>query len=593
MTTVADRTLSPADLFASWVGRLDAAFVSGDAEKVAEQVDLDGYWKDILALHWGYRSFSGREAIMAGIAAQIAATRPRNFRVNTTRTPPRVVRRSARSLIEAYVDFDTELGSGTGFVRLNYDPSDAEPRTAWIVLTTLQSLWGYEERLGERRPSGDEYSHTLSGENWLDIRRREVAFQERDPEVLVIGAGQAGLMIAARLRQMGADVLVIDRNARIGDNWRQRYHSLRLHNETWANSLPYLPFPDTWPTFLPKDKIAGWLEYYAEAMELNVWSGTEFVAATRDESRHLWTATVHRADGTERVFTTPHIVMATGGHSGVPNQVALPGRGNFAGEVLHSSEFVDGRTYAGRRAVIFGAGNSAHDIAQDLYTSGASAVTMIQRSPTSVVSLVPSGTLVYAIYSEGVPPEDVDLITAAIPYEVLRDTYTWLTARTCELDQSLIEGLNAAGFRTDYEPDGTGFHMRYLRRGGGYYINVGCSDLIMDGRIDIKDNDDIDTLVAEGVRVADGGVIEADLIVMATGYKNQQEGVRQLLGDAVADKVGPIWGFDENGTMANMWQKTPQEGLWIMGGALMEARFHSRFLAVQITAELRGIASLQ
>ena len=589
MTALETPAVSPAELFARWVARLDAAFASGDAAAVAALVDADGYWKDILSLHWGYRSFSGRERIRAGLAAKLADAKPGNVRVSATRTAPRVVKRSARSLIEAYFDFDTALGSGTGFVRLNYDPADTEPRTAWIVLTTLQSLWGHEERIGDRRPTGDEYAHTPTGENWLDIREREIAFADRDPEVLVVGAGQAGLMIAARLRQMGVDALVVERNPRIGDNWRNRYHSLRLHNETWGNSLPYLPFPDTWPTFLPKDKIAGWLEYYAEAMELNLWTGTEFAGATRDDERHVWTATVRRADGTERTFTTPHLVLATGGHSGVPNRVAPPGLADFRGTVLHSSEFTDGRHHTGRRAVVFGTGSSAHDIAFDLHTSGAS-VTMIQRSPTCVVSLVPSGTLVYAIYSEGVPPEDVDLITAAIPYEVLRDTYQWLTARTCELDRALIDGLEAAGFRTDYEPDGTGFHMRYLRRGGGYYINVGCSELIVSGDIAIEQNADVDRLVAEGVRMRDGRLVEADLVVLATGYKNQQEGVRRLLGDAIADRVGPIWGFDKNGTMANMWQRTAQEGLWIMGGALMEARFHSRFLAVQIKAELEGIA---
>jgi cation diffusion facilitator CzcD-associated flavoprotein CzcO len=582
--------IAPDDIFAAWVAQLDDAFASGNPAEVAALVDADGFWKDILALHWGYRSFGGREAIEAGVGANLADVKPRNFRVSESRTAPRVVKRSTRRLIEAYFDFDTELGHGTGFVRLHYDAADTTPQTAWVVLTTLQSLWGHEELLGERRPSGDEYGHTATGENWLDIREREIAFADRDPEALIVGGGQAGLMIAARLRQMGVDALIIEKNPRIGDNWRNRYHSLRLHNETWGNSLPYLPFPDTWPTFLPKDKIAGWLEYYAEALELNVWTGTEFVGATRDDATHTWSATVRRPDGTERTFTTPHLVMASGGHSGVPNIVTPLGLDDFAGKVLHSSQFADGRAYEGQNAVVFGTGSSAHDIALDLQTSGATSVTMLQRSPTCVVSLVPSGVAVYGIYSEGVPPEDVDLITAAIPYDVLRDTYQWLTNRSCEWDRPLLEGLAAAGFRTDFEPDNTGFHMRYLRRGGGYYINVGASELIAGGAIKIEQSENFDRLVPEGVRLTDGRVLPADLIVLATGYKNQQEGVRRLLGDDVADKVGAIWGFDENGSMANMWQRTAQEGLWIMGGALMEARFHSRFLAVQIKAELEGIA---
>ncbi|SOD74659.1 catio diffusion facilitator CzcD-associated flavoprotein CzcO [Jatrophihabitans sp. GAS493] len=590
MTTLEQTSLHPAEIFARWVAELGDAFERADAEAVAELVDADGFWKDILTFHWGYRTFSGRDSIVEGLVTSIPTARPRNFRVSPNRHAPRVVKRSSRPLIEAYFDFDTDLGSATGFVRLNYDADDPTPRRAWIVLTTLQSLWGFEERLGARRPTGEEYSHTFNGDNWLDIRQREQAFADRDPQVLVVGGGQAGLMIAARLRQMGADTLVVERHERVGDNWRERYHSLTLHNETWGNSLPYVPFPDTWPTFLPKDKLADWLEFYAETMELNVWAGTEFVGAERDESAGVWTATVRRGDGAERVFTVPHIVFATGGHSGVPYVPEVTGLNEFTGTVLHSSRFTDGREYAGKRAIVFGTGNSGHDIAQDLHANGATSVTLIQRSPTCVVSLKPSGTLVYAIYSEGVAAEDVDLITAAIPYDVLRDTYQWLTARTCTLDRELIDGLEAAGFRTDYEPDGTGFHMRYLRRGGGYYINVGCSDLIIDGSITVEQGSEVDRIVPGGLLRLDGRVIEADVLIFATGYANQQEGVRRLLGDEVAEKVGPIWGFDENGTMANMWQRTAQPGFWVMGGALMEARFQSRFLAVQIKAELEGLA---
>lgn len=590
MTTTYTRTVTPTEVFEAWVAQLDELFATGDVGAVAELVAPDGYWKDILAFTWGYRTFSGRAEIAAGLAPHLTTVAPRNFRISASRTAPRVVKRSTRRLIEAYFDFDTALGSATGFVRLNYDEADVEPQPAWIVLTTLQSLWGHEERLGDRRPTGDEYSHNPNGDNWLDLRRREQEFADRDPEVIIVGAGQAGLMIGARLRQMGVDALIVERHARVGDNWRQRYHSLTLHNETWGNSLPYVPFPDTWPTFLPKDKLADWLESYVDTMELNVWTGTEFVSADRDEAAGTWSATVRRADGSERTFTSPHIVFATGGHSGVPYRPDLPGLADFQGAVLHSSEFSDGRMYAGQRVIVFGTGSSGHDIAQDMHDKGAASVTMIQRSPTCVVSLKPSGTLVYAIYSEGVPAEDVDLITAAIPYEVLKDTYQWLTARTCELDRALIDGLHAAGFRTDYEPDGTGFHMRYLRKGGGYYINVGCSELIIDGSIGVRQAADVDRFVPDGVRFQDGEVLAADVVVLATGYANQQEGVRRLLGDDIADRVGPIWGFDENGTMRNMWQRTAQPGFWVMGGALMEARFHSRFLAVQIKAELEGLA---
>jgi cation diffusion facilitator CzcD-associated flavoprotein CzcO len=269
---------------------------------------------------------------------------------------------------------------------------------------------------------------------------------------------------------------------------------------------------------------------------------------------------------------------------------ALPGLGDFAGDVVHSSQFASGVQYAGRRAIVIGAGTSGHDVAQDLYANGATSVTMVQRGPTCVVSLVPSGTMVYAVYSEGPPAEDVDLITAAIPYRVLRETYQWLTNRTSELDKNLLDGLRRVGFKVDSGPDNTGFHMMYLRRGGGYYINVGCSELIADRKIGLLQVEDIARFTTDGLTRTDGTTIPADLVVLATGYRNLQHAIAARLGDDVAARVGPVWGFNENHVMRNMWQRTAQPGLWIMGGSLIDARLYSTFLAVQVVADLRDVA---
>ena len=242
----------------------------------------------------------------------------------------------------------------------------------------------------------------------------------------------------------------------------------------------------------------------------------------------------------------------------------------------------------GKRAIVIGTGNSGHDVAQDLYSNGAQ-VTIIQRSPTCVVSLVPSGTMVYALYAEG-PPDDIDLITVSIPYPVLRETYQWLTKKTCQLDRALLDKLEAVGFETDFGDDGTGFHMKYLRTGGGYYINVGCSDLIADKKIGLVHARDIDTFTPDGLTLSDGSSVPADLVVLATGYENQREAVRVMFGDGVAAKIGDVWDFDGDGFMQNMWRETGQDHLWMMGGSLMEARLWSRFLALRLKAKLEGIA---
>lgn len=572
--------------FAEWLDELSGIVASADPATFAELFADDGYWMDYLAFTWRYRTFEGRHAIEAAAEKVLASTRMADISVSEKRARPRLSRRSGTDVLEGYFDYTTAVGSGTAYVRLRLDGPTGEP-LVWVMLTTLQAVSGYTERVGKNRPSGRD-AHA-SGMNWLDRRTHEKAFADRDPEVIIIGGGHSALALGARLRQMGVDTLLLERNERVGDNWRNRYYSLTLHNEVATNTLPYMPYPESWPAFLPKDKLAHWLESYAEAMELNVWTGAEVLSARRDDEAGRWGVRIRLRDGEVVERHTRQVVLATGGHSGVPRIPEIPGDQDFAGIAIHSSQYRAGAEYTGRNVVVFGTGSSAHDIAQDLHQSGAASVTMIQRSPTAVISLDPCGTMVYAAYSQGLPPDDVDFVQAATPYPMLKSTYQWLTKKTCDIDRELIDGLEAAGFRTDYEPDGTGFHMKYLRRGGGYYINAGCSELIIDGSIAVAQASDVAGLESDGVRMTDGGLLPADAVILASGYLNQQEGVRRLFGDDVAERVGSIWGFDENHIMRNMWVRTAQDGLWIMGGSLMEARLYSTYLAVQIRADLLGI----
>ncbi len=407
-----------------------------------------------------------------------------------------------------------------------------------------------------------------------------------DPAVIVVGGGQAGLSIAARLHQLGVDTLIVDRHARVGDNWRKRYHSLTLHNEVFVNHLPYLPFPPTFPVYIPKDKLANWFESYVEAMELNFWTGTALVRGSYDDKRKQWSVTLRRSDGTERVMHPRHLIFATG-VSSIPYTPDLPGLADFRGTVVHSGDFKDAEYWKGRNVLVLGTGTSGHDVAQELHAHGAH-VTMIQRSKTHVVSLKEAQS-VYAIYSEGIPFDDCDLLATSFPYPVLRRSYQVSTAKGVEVDKDLLDALEKRGFRHWAGEDETGFQMMYLRRGGGYYFNVGCSELIISGAIGLLQYADVDTFVPEGLRLRDGRVVPAELLVLATGYKNQQETVRLYLGDAMAERVGPVWGYDEGGELRNMWRRTAQPGLWFTAGSLAQCRIFSRYLALQIKALEEGL----
>jgi putative flavoprotein involved in K+ transport len=386
-----------------------------------------------------------------------------------------------------------------------------------------------------------------------------------------VGGGQAGLSIAARLAQLQVDALIVDRGERIGDNWRNRYHALTLHNQVHVNHLPYMPFPPNWPAYIPKDKLANWFEAYVESMELNYWTSTEFRGASYDESAQRWSVVLHRAVGGQRQMRPRHIVMATGA-SDIPNTPDIPALRNFRGTILHSSEYGDGESWRGRNALVIGTGNSGHDIAQDLYSSGA-AVTLVQRSPTLIVNIEPSAQFPYALYDEGPPLEDCDLITASIPLPLARKSHRLLTEKAKQADKDLLERLERVGFKLDFGEDGTGWQFKYLTRGGGYYFNVGCSDLIVEGKIGLAQFSEMDKLL-QGT----------DLVVLATGYKGQEYLVRQLFGDDIAARVGPIWGFGDGQELRNMFARTAQPGLWFIAGSFAQCRIYSKYLALQIKA---------
>jgi len=573
-----------AETVAAWLAGLERALAAAGSDALTTLFLADGYWRDALALTWNLETHIGAE-IAATLGPALKSAGASGFRVDRSSTLPRRVIRVGREVVEAFFTFETDIGRGRGVVRLCPGPDGAR---AWTFLTALDELKGHEERTGRRRPTGQSHSRDFRGPNWLDQRRAASAYDGRDPAVLVVGGGQAGLAIAARLTQLGVDTLIVDRHARIGDNWRLRYHALTLHNQVQVNHLPYMPFPPNWPTYIPKDKLANWFEAYVDSMELNYWTGTELTGGAYDPAEGRWTVTLKR-DGGERTMRPRHMVMATG-VSGIPNIPDIPGLGDFKGEIVHSHGYRDGEDWARRRAIVIGTGNSGHDIAQDLCSSGAE-VTLVQRSPTLIVNIEPSAQIPYALYDEGPPLEDCDLLVTGMPVPLTRQAHIRFTERAREIDRPLLDRLEARGFRLHFGADGSGWQFMYLTRGGGYYFNVGCSEMVADGRVRLVQYADIDRFAADGARLRSGETIGADLVVLATGYKGQEALVAQLFGDAMAARVGPIWGFGEGQELRNMYCRTGQPGLWFIAGSLAQCRINSKYLALQIKAVEEGMLS--
>jgi putative flavoprotein involved in K+ transport len=570
-----------------WLRRFETALASGRSGALDPLFHPDCHWRDVLGLSWDIHTVSGRNAVLEKLKSFSERAAPTGFRTDLDRTPPRWVTRAGTRAIEAIFSFETAVGRGSGVLRLTADAADGGTPKAWTLLTALDELKGFEEQVGRQRPTGQSYSRDFRGPNWLDLRKAAAAYSDRDPAVLVVGGGQAGLSIAARLSQLNVDTLIVDRESRIGDNWRKRYHALTLHNQVHVNHLPYMPFPPNWPAYIPKDKLASWFEAYVDSMELNYWPATELESGIYDERDGRWTVTLRRADGSTREMRPQHVVMATG-VSGIPNFPDIPSLRDFGGKVLHASQYEDGEAWKDSRAIVIGTGNSGHDIAQDLHSSGAE-VTLVQRSSTLVTNIEPSAQLAYALYEEGPPLEDCDLITASFPLALARQSHIRMTEHAKQLDAELLNGLERVGFRLDFGEEGTGWQFKYLTRGGGYYFNVGCSDLVAEGKIRLVQFADIAEFVAEGARMRTGETLDADLVVLATGYKGQEHLVRKLFGDAVAKRVGPIWGFGDGQELRNMFTRTPQPGLWFIAGSLAQCRIYSKYLALQIKALEAGL----
>ncbi|MFI7601553.1 flavin-containing monooxygenase [Actinoplanes sp. NPDC049681] len=568
----------------AWLGAFESALRDRDGERAARLFAVDSFWRDLVAFTWNITTVEGRAGVAALLADRLEDVDPSGFAL--TEEPS-----EADGVTEAWLRFETRVGRGTAHLRLRGGE-------AWTLLTTLRELKGFEEA----RPQGVEHELRKGRRSWQEEREREQATLGRveQPYVVVIGGGQGGIALGARLRRLGVPALVLDRHDRPGDQWRKRYKSLCLHDPVWYDHLPYLPFPANWPVFAPKDKIGDWLEMYTRVMEVPYWSRAEVRSASFDADSGTWRVVVQH-DGESVELRPAHLVFATG-MSGKPNRPALPGQDVFRGEQHHSSEHPGPEAYRGKRVVVVGSNNSAFDICGALWEHDAD-VTMVQRSSTHIVksaSLMDIG--LGDLYSEravanGVTTDRADMIFASLPYRIMHEFQIPLYERMAERDADFYARLEKAGFRHDWGDDGSGLFMKYLRRGSGYYIDVGAADLVADGRIKLAQGQ-VDRLTEDAVVLDDGTTLPADLVVYATGYGSMNGWVADIVDRATADRVGKVWGLGSDttkdpgpweGEQRNMWKPTQQENLWFHGGNLHQSRHYSLYLALQLKARYEGI----
>jgi putative flavoprotein involved in K+ transport len=573
--------------------KLESALSRGDIDAAVNLFQTDCYWRDLVTFTWNLRTLEGHEQIREMLASQLADIRPSHFRQDKNNQAS-----EADGVTDGWFEFETDVARGYGHVRLKNG-------LIWTLLTTMTELKGHEEPKGPMRPMGAEHGSDPSRKTWKEKREQEATElgHTTQPYVVIVGGGQGGIALGARLRQLGVTAIIIEKNERAGDSWRKRYKSLCLHDPVWYDHLPYLPFPDNWPVFAPKDKIGDWLEMYTKVMELNYWNSTTCKSAKFDEKKKEWTVVVER-DGKEIVLKPKQLVLATG-MSGKANIPKFRGQDIFKGEQQHSSQHPGPDAYKGKKVVVIGSNNSAHDICAALWETGAD-VTMLQRSTTHIVksdSLMEIG--LGDLYSEravasGMTTRKADLIFASLPYRIMHEFQIPIYNAIRKKDAGFYKRLEQAGFMLDFGDDESGLFMKYLRRGSGYYIDVGASDLVADGKIKLVSGVNIRELKEHSILLEDGRELEADLIVYATGYGSMNGWAADLISRDVADKVGKCWGLGSNttkdpgpweGEQRNMWKPTQQEALWFHGGNLHQSRHYSQYLSLQLKARKEGIST--
>ncbi|KZT03130.1 FAD/NAD(P)-binding domain-containing protein [Laetiporus sulphureus 93-53] len=589
--------IDPLVVATRWIESLSEAAAKADVTSFVDHFLPTGWMRDLLCFSWDFRSLAGHEKLAAYLSERVgdqdqtrlARAGLHNIRVQTTSTlgPPTFFpipsNPDARG-IQGTFEFSltSPAAVGRGFLRLVPDPNGQWK--AFAIFMNLEDLKGHEEPRG--RPLGLYPNHAT----WEEVYAQKVVEVEQDPTVVIVGGGQTGLMCAARLGRLGIRALVVEKSGRVGDVWRKRYPNLTLHTSAHHCSVLYQPWPKTFPKYVPKEKVADFIEAYAIGQEVVIWTlSTVLPIPTYDAATGRWSITIDRQG--EKVSLKPkHVIMATG--TGKPYTPAFKDVDKFKGVLYHSDQHRGAAPYRGKRVVVVGSCNAGHDLCIDFFAKGAESVTMVQRSPTCVMAASTADRIIFdVIFNEKFAIEDADFSNHSMPHALaLKLAAAGGTQRVKALDKGMLDGLAKAGFKLTWEltPGGGEVGLQgffFERTASGTMLDQGCAQLIIDGKVKVK-NGEIARFEEDGVVFNDGTKTLADVVVLGTGYLPVINNIVEIFGPSITDKIGSkIWGLDEEGELNRCFRPSGQQGLWVAMGSFQHGRFFSKHLALQILAE--------
>ncbi|KAK1765600.1 hypothetical protein QBC33DRAFT_579352 [Phialemonium atrogriseum] len=444
----------------------------------------------------------------------------------------------------------------------------------WVIRTILDQLRGHPnvDRLNPD-PTSIAAGQSAAGST----------SEANNFECAIIGAGQAGLSVAGRLKALGVSYVVLEKNQAVGDNWRLRYESTKPH-------LPFdRTFPDHYPVFLTKYDLAKGYSDWAGKFGINVWLGTTLQSGQWHADQKVWDLRLLR-NGKETAVKATHVVMAVGAGGQIPVMPTYPGADKFRGVILHSGEYDSAGAWKGKNGIVVGTANTAHDVADDMLEAGLSSVTMVQRSPTYVLPCEYFLKITEDTYNTTSDTDNSDMMSLTGPLAVARLMSNIALNGMARAEPDRFDALEKAGFRVIRYGD---IIYQLFERFGGHYMDVGASAKIAKGLIKIKSDALPTSYTEDGLLFDDGTELKADAIVHATGFVgNLRDVVRDIFGDEVSARVEDFWGLDSEGEIKGAFKASGQPQLWFHGGPCGHARYFSRFVALQIRAELDGVPLL-
>ncbi|KAK5706279.1 hypothetical protein LTR97_001266 [Elasticomyces elasticus] len=547
----------------------------------------DAVWRDLLSFTGTYRTFNSQGTVFKTLQHLSKDKRRSPFVAKDHE--PRVGRTADGT---AWLDIDVAFSTTqdglicdcSGIVSV-VRCSDGE-WLIWMLRTWLECFEGNGHPDILEPTSTTNVLTGAGSSNGTSETRNEAS---PDYEAIVVGGGQAGLSTAGRLEALGVKYLLLERRPEIGDVWNTRYESLRWHTSKHYGSLPFgHTYPEEEDYMLPAKRIGAGHRAWAEKYKINLLTNANVESASWDEAIQLWTVNAS-LPASRQSFTTRHLVLSVGpGHLtpilpewAAPDKVTASG---FRGTIVHGSQYKSCGPWVGKHGVVVGTANTGHDVAEDM-ANASMTTTMIQRGATFVFPVEWLHHAEDIHYNPNMDPADADKESFTYPNKIMREIINRAVWTGIKYNPDRFDALEAAGFKVDRYGD---IYNNLYVRFGGHYVDIGASARIAKGEIKVNTKS-VRSLNESGIVFDDGSEISADLVVLCTGFDHDfRRDAAIIVGTDVAESMDDFWGVDGEGEIRGHAKFAGHPSLYYHGGDIRMGRFFSRFVALQIQADVLG-----